>query len=669
MLRSLLKNLRDCPSEAAFTTDERLAGVLESRVALTVEVRAAVEAELLCRLWLYGRKSSQRVVNALLDHTGPQLAEAVSGFPPDFPRAVFSSLLAHCRSPGEEHACTLRKFKERKDAFESAHGLIPVVDAGGEAFPIPFRLAGESGMQSGGVIMDAACREVPDWNKRADGLRAAIGNKAWRLNLCCIQPLEKNLFEGGSFALPVWLASCLMDRGVSALEWLASGAIAEGRIRSVQRVEAKQKLADRLGVKLWLTVDGDPSRQGQVCFSQGTPLREALGCVEEALEKQGVVQLSEASIVAQAHSLDVQVERKAVDYSVARERAGKWRDWLDAEDKKNRPAYLKTLVILAAIDNHSGNAARADAGFREIEQGHWRHSVLDRYKAVNQFVVSLSDRMLLDEAEAVARRLLDEIDAAPFGAEEDYLRSRVGASGALGGEVLLFKALAGHSAEDEKESLQRLDEATRYALQLIKTCGASDSHRYQYSKSAVRTALWTALFNPSGMANAEARVRANLESVAAADPVSLTFLRRHRLLAAYRLWKLSGLVEPGFELLEVVQPGNASDYWLKATSLKYRGSLFAATGEFSKAEADFKHAAKLLSGEEGPLFHLIHFSALLQANELFEDAGRKPLFEAAELGALMSRIPCDWFAPLYLDAWIRRGSGDRLVDPQKAFAY
>jgi hypothetical protein len=669
MLRNLLKNLRECASEAAFVSDARLASVLESRVALTMEVRATVEAELLCRLWLYGRNSSPGVLSALLDHTAPRLAAAVKGLPPDLPRAGFGSVLAICGSLDPEQACTLRKFKERKDAFERAHGLIPVVDACGEAFPIPFRLEGESGVQAGAVIMDAACREVSDWNRRADGLRAALGNKAWRLNLCCVQPADKNLFEGGSFALPVWLAACLLDRGVSALEWLASGAISEGRLRSVQQVDAKQRLAEKLRVKLWLTVDGDPSRPGGVYLSQGTPLREALGCVEEALEKHGVVQLSEASVVAQAHSLDAQVERKSVDYSIARERACKWRDWLDAEGKKNRPAYLKTLVILAAIDNHSGNAARADACFREIEQGHWRHSVLDRYKAVNQFVVSLSDRMMLDEAEPVARRLLEEIESAPFGSEEDYLRSKVGAAGALGGEVLLFKALGGTSAADEKESLQRLEEAAQCALQLIKTCGASDSHRYQYSKSLVRTALWTALFNPRGMAEAEARVRADLEAVAAADPVSLAFLCRHRLLAAYRLWNLYGVIEPAFPAFEVVEPRNASDLWLKATSLKYRGTLFFASGEVSKATADFKQAAELLSAADGPLIHLIHFSVLLQANELFEDAGRKPLFEDVELGALMSRIPGDWFAPFYLDGWIRRRRRDRCVDPQKAFAY
>ncbi len=669
MLRNLLKNLRECPSEASFVSDERLARVLESRLALTMEVRAAVEAELLCRLWLYGGNSSRHVLNALLDHTGPRLAAAVKGLRPDFPRAAFGPVFALCVGFDAEHADTLRKFKARTDAFERAHGLIPVVDAFGEAFPLPFRLEEESGLQAGAVIMDAACREVSDWNRRADGLRAALGNKAWRLNLCCVQPADKNLFEGGSFALPVWLASCLLNRGVSALDWLASGAIAEGRLRSVHRVDAKQKLAEKLRVRLWLTVDGDPSRQGEVYLSQGTPLREALGCVEEALEKQGVVELSEASIVAQAHSLEVKVERKAVDYSVARERAGKWRDWLEAEGKKNRPAYLKTLVILAAIDNHSGNAARADACFREIEQGHWRHSALDRYKAVNQFVVSLSDRMMLDEAEAVARRLLEEIELEPFGSEEDYLRSKVGAAGALGGEVLLFKALGAQSAADEKESRQRLEEAAQCALQMIKTCGASDPNRYQYSKSAVRTALWTALFNPKGMAEAEARVRADLEAVAAADPVSLAFLRRHRLLAAYRLWKVSGVIEPDFAAFEVVEPRNASDYWLKATSLKYRGSLFSANGEFSRAAADFKQAAELLSLADGPLLHLIHFSVLVQANELFEAAGREPLFDDAPLEALMSQIPSDWFAPSYLDGWIRRGRRDLCVDPQQAFAY
>ncbi|NBV85350.1 MAG: hypothetical protein EBS01_03585 [Verrucomicrobia bacterium] len=411
------------------------------------------------------------------------------------------------------------------------------------------------------------------------------------------------MLVGGSFALPVWLAFYWMNRGVPALEWLASGAIAEGRLKPVERLESKQRLADKLGVRLWLTVGSLPSNAESVFFSPGTSLNGARGIVEEALEHHGLVPLSEASILTQAVSLELRVERKTVDYTTARTRAEKWKQWLDANGKKQRPAYLKTLVILSAIDNHDGHAPRADAYIREILGTNWRHCALDRFQAINQIVVSLADRMMLEESERVARELVAEIENANFGSEEDYLLHKLGAIGALGGEALLFKALRGMGGE--QESKKCLEEAAQIALQLIETCGAFDSHRYHYSKSAVRTALWTALFDPEQMAEAVERIGSSLKRVAADKPVSLAFLSRHRLLR----------------------------------------------------EAD------------GPLLQLIHLSILVQANELFAQAGEAPLFPESLQLAVLAKIPEDTFDPLFWQEWIRRAKGDLSVDPQKAFPY
>jgi hypothetical protein len=586
---------------------------------------------------------------------------------PDFKRDSFHMMLTLCSLLADSDKLTLQKFNARKSVFEQADGLIPVVDAAGEAFPVPFRLEQESSSRAGIMILDADGRSVPSWDDCAEGLSAAVGNKGWRINLSCVQPASGNMLVGGSFALPVWLAFYWMNRGVPALSWLASGAIAEGRLKPVEGLQAKQRLAEKLGVQLWLTVGSSTSVGGCVSFSGGTSLNDARGIVEEALESHGLVHLSEASILAQAATLEVQVERKTVDYKTARSRAEKWRQWLDANGKKQRPAYLKTIVILAAIDNHSGHAARADAYFREILGTNWKHCALDRFWAINQFVVSLSDRMMLEEAEQVGRKLVAEIEEATFGSEEDYLLHKLGAIGALGGEALLFKALG--RPEYEQESRACLDEAAQIAFQLIQTCGTFDAHRYHYSKSAVRTALWTALFEPEQMAETKIRIESALKAATADHPVSLAFLSRHRLLASYRLWKLKGVIEKDFSLLDVVEPRNTSDNWLTATSLKYRGSLFAVSGKFHEAEADFTKAEQLLSTDDGPLIQVIYLSVLLQANELFVEAGRPPLFpQELQLGVL-TKIPADTFDPSFWEKWARRAKGDLTVDPQKVFPY
>ena len=666
-IRSLLQTLREHPSEAAFLSEEALADILKSGVSLSQAVRTAVEAELLCRLWLYGRNAAGSVLNALRLHAGAEVSGAVKHLAPDFKREDFPTVLALGALLGGGASETLQKFHKRKAAFENAHGMVPVVNAAGEAFPVPFRLEPERSLQSALMVLDGANRRIPAWESEAEGLSASLGNKGWRVNVSCIQPEGKEVLVGGSFALPVWLAFCLMHRGVSALDWLASGAIGEGRLKAVDSLAAKRELARKLGVRLWLSVGEGPGVSGRPCFSPGMPLGEARGSFEESLETHGIVPLSEASILAQTVSLSAQVERKTVDYGHARARALRWRDWLAGEGKKERPAYLKTLVLLAAMDNHSGHASRADGWFREIQQGCWKHSALDRFRAINQFVVSLADRMLLEESERVARDLVDEVELATFGEEEEYLLAKIGAVGALGGEPLLWGALKDPAKAQEAKVC--LETSAQAALQLIRTCGTLDWHRYHYSKSSVRTALWTALFEPERMAEAQERVRGDLEAVAAADPVSLAFLSRHRWLAAYRLWKLRGTLVSGFAALEVVEPRNDSDRWLKAMSLKYRGTLLAASKDFEAAALDFKQAADLLSDADGPVIQIIFFSILLQANELFEDAGRAPLFTRESLDAVLSGIPCAAFPSAFLEAWRLRGGGDRSVDPQKEFPY
>jgi hypothetical protein len=666
-IRTLLQTLREHPSEAAFVSDEALADILKSGVSLLQAVRAAVESELLCRLWLYGRQVEGTIFDALCLYAGAEVSGAVKHLAPDFRRGDFSTVLTLGAFLGGGASETLQKFHKRRVAFENAHGMVPVVNAAGEAFPVPFRLEPERSLQSALVVLDGANRRIPAWESQAEGLTASLGSKGWRVSVSCIQPEGKEVLVGGSFALPVWLAFSLMHRGVSALDWLASGAIGEGRLKAVDSLAAKRELARKLGVRLWVSVGEGPSVSGRPCFLPGMPLGEARGSFEESLEAHGIVPLSEASILAQSVSLSAQVERKAVDYDHARTRALRWRDWLAGEGKKGRPAYLKTLVLLAAIDNHSGHASRADDWFREIQRGCWKHGALDRFRAINQFVVSLADRMLLEESERVARDLVDEVELATFGEEEDYLLAKIGAVGALGGEPLLWGGLKDPAkAHEAKVCLERSAQA---ALQLIQTCGTLDWHRYHYSKSAVRTALWTALFQPDRMAEVHGRVRGELEAMAAADPVSLTFLSRHRWLAAYRLWKLTGTVVGGFGALEMAEPRNDSDLWLKATSLKYRGTLLAASEDFDAAARDFNQAAGLLSASDGPVIQIIFFSILVQANELFEDAGRAPLFTRERLDAILSGISCAVFPSAFLEAWRLRGRGDRSVDPQKDFPY
>ncbi len=667
--RARLRQIQAHPSDVCFLVEDDLAALLLGGHALFPHVQACVEGELLFRVWLT-QDNCPPCVREALKHGNAGTSGAVSWFHKNdartFDRTFFETTLKLASRIVQDGTDSIQFFEERVRAFKNAHGIIPVVDAAGNAFPVPFQL--EQGSQTEeNRILDAAGRRVDGWEACAAGLWAALGNGGWRLNLRCHQPGASSPFVGGSFALPVWIAAHFRNREVRALDWLATGAISEGRLNPVESLEQKSALATRMGAKLWLTVAQEEAVPGVLALPTGMPHSEALGHVEAAMEEHGLGPLSEASIMLQLATLGVQIRRKKVPYDVARTRAKKWYAWLKAQGKHDRPAYLRTLILLAEIDNHTGHAAHANDYFREIQSGSWRHSALDRFRALNHFIVSLSDQMRLDEAEAVATDLLQTLNTATFETEESYLRSENSLFGVLGGEVKLFKALGGEPCQaDARAYLAKSSEA---ALHLIKNCGSTDAHRFEYSKTAVRQALWVALFEPAKMAAATTAVEAELQSLNAADPVSLQYLRRHRFLAAYRLWKLHGTVEQGYAELPLAQNSGGFDAWLRATSLKYRATLHAVSGHYTEAEIDFHAAAALFGKEDGPVLRLIRASILLQANELFADAGRATPFSAQDLAAAFAAIPARSFDPEFLAKWQRRLKGDRSVDPQRAFAY
>ena len=106
-----------------------------------------------------------------------------------------------------------------------------------------------------------------------------------------------------------------------------------------------------------------------------------------------------------------------------------------------------------------------------------------------------------------------------------------------------------------------------------------------------------------------------------------------RFLGAYRRLRFhDGQVTEGFDQWNLPRKSTGASSWLLATTLKYRGSLHAATQRKDAALRDFEKSLALLEDVDSPLLRLIGGSAALEAAlRLPKSAGCTERFRVAAL--------------------------------------
>jgi hypothetical protein len=151
-------------------------------------------------------------------------------------------------------------------------------------------------------------------------------------------------------------------------------------------------------------------------------------------------------------------------------------------------------------------------------------------------------------------------------------------------------------------------------------------YRAWRGRCAVQTALWHSLWQPD---SAEHAFEAARMSLAVDDFSSADHLRRAILLAAYRSW-LRNEAKPAPQFLrDLEMPSVTAPHWIRATCLKYRGSLLAACGEVEAGFSDFHSAYELLRKDRSPLIRVIAWTVAVQATALLKNPVRDPFIKAA----------------------------------------
>jgi hypothetical protein len=266
---------------------------------------------------------------------------------------------------------------------------------------------------------------------------------------------------------------------------------------------------------------------------------------------------------------------------------------------------------------------------------------------------------LYDDAEKIGMDTLDLLKEKSDANPEEMNIAEMTLYGALGGQPLLGKALLNpDEAYYHGKSLEYLRTAYDFACKI--SHGHDGRREREMARDRVQIALWHALLEPQNTEQEFAVAHDELIKYPRNYACrSLAYLARARFLGAYRNYLLNKIIAPEFDKWSLPESETGVNSWPLWTSLKYRGTLSAASGNYDSALADFQMSIDKLKHSPSPLFRFFSGTIALQAGESFmnHDTGlsRKFLQDAQKT---FNAFGDDWFTGnLNVKEWRKRTNG------------
>ncbi|MEI6423444.1 MAG: hypothetical protein WCP55_14580, partial [Lentisphaerota bacterium] len=214
-------------------------------------------------------------------------------------------------------------------------------------------------------------------------------------------------------------------------------------------------------------------------------------------------------------------------------------------------------------------------------------------------------------------------------------------------------------------------------------CNISHGHdgkrEREMARDRVQIALWHALLEPQKSEDEFAAAHNELIKYPRNYACrSLAYLARARFLGAYRNYLLNKKIAPAFDKWPLPESGTGVNSWPLWTSLKYRGTLFAASGNYDSALADFEMSIDKLKNSPSPLFRLFSGTTALQAGESLMGIDVKISHKLlSEVQKIFNAFGDDWFTgKLNVKEWRKRTNGllkglpsKTLPNPQIKYQY
>lgn len=641
-----------------FLSTTELLAVLE-KVPVSQHLLEPVIGELLLRLWLYRARRPSAFSDALYTVVPQDLRDAFvlieRGLNPNLaPDATI-----------HENAAW-RFFVGRATDFIRADGVIALTvgRAKPEALAAPFRF--KSHLDAGAKVQDVAGRVLATWSKRIELLE-----QEWEEDFGIqlqVEVPESMTPQGSSFALPVVLAKAMRVGRLpqyESLSVIATGSFVGGRLRRINRKQAKSALAAHMGAVFVAPGTGKGSEHIGIPFDM--PLSEVIDFMNVEFATRGFGAMTPRQADNAIRNLQKEIHEGRTSLSAAARCLKRFSALLDhGASKTDDGAILRTHLLYSGIANHTGvpQEAYSESSLAQTSALKLRNHRA-YVEAVANKIVALTDLGSLVEAECIARKLLQWVTDEMVGDDRELLWCEMIATGVLGGQPLLQLALSGTECGDD--ALHLLTRARAIAVELE---AASE-----IARDSAQIVLWHALLRPKETESAYSEADTLISRLDRAETrVSRTYLKNARFLGAYRRLLTSGEITEGFRKWDLPDCRVACDAWPYATALKYRGALYAAAGAENLAHSDFTNGVKRLSLSASLLLNFIGATAALQAAESLG-------IRSAE-GARMLKLAVRAFEANQksqsngADPWIQRslgltdGSADSAIPhPQLTFRY
>jgi len=544
--------------------------------------------DILFRFWLYKGHQPENLRIAAKKHLSTDLSELLEQCSSS--RSFKGDI--EVENPNDKVA--LNHFRHTMGEFIKSDGLIALAVGTGEAVPIPFSLIPLIG------VRDLAGEEIPEWSRILSQEPLLGASEGVRLNLRSLRSHAG--LEGSSFGLPVFIAKKkatgeLPDFG--ALDVLATGAIVHGRLQIVDQVEAKRKLAHKMG-GVFIAPGHD---SGDVSLPVGSDSFYILEQTNHELEKRQIGRLSPKLALECMRQLQDDVRHNSVGLNEASRRLARIQGFIQGDSIHAVDARMRGMILQSSIANHQGHDEISLKILSSLKEAAHRDPKAYLEIRANE-VVCLTDAGLLEEASIVGRDLLQWVaDVMPVN-PTDRKKAEMLATGVLGGQPLLILGLRNRNIADE--SLTLLKRAYEAAVEL-------DDY-LEICRDSVQIALWYALHSPDQMDGPHAESLAILARDPKHSATSEAYLRMHRFLGAYRRLRFhDGYIPSGFDSWDLPDESIGAYSWPFATSLKYRGALHAATGRSEEALGDFERSISLLEHTESPLLRMMAGSTAIEA--------------------------------------------------------
>lgn len=482
--------------------------------------------------------------------------------------------------------------------FSDLDGYVPVYSLEDRAASfIPFHLVTRQDGDPSAV--DRAGNVIEAWDEAA---RQVLGNE-WSMEVYYRQRLDAPGLLGRSFMLPLQVALWKRSGELPPfLPWvmLFTGVIDRDGGAQPVRVEEKQ-----CGVKARFQSDVRLVAPSDKYFADELREIDALpvGLKDEQLLKAVRDRVESLPTLWMSRGYRDYALRRLpnFDCELRHETLGQWDRQIARIDAMLKvlgrysatKQHLQLLMLKSSAYCHSGRTAQAlreNQSARAFAESNGL--VYESLRLAIEELVEFQDSQRFDEIGELSGPLEERIASADV-TETQRLDLRMRFNGTMG-QVQMERGLLGLDAGAEDRAREQLDQALDCARELERVeqgrRGGDVLQDLNYKH------LWHVLFRPASpeLEKLAEEMRQNCQSLASQveGVKNAAYESRQEMLLHYLEWKKSGRVSGNWRLIPA--PGRGSDSWLKASFMKMKGALWAASGRGDAAANSFKEGTDAL---------------------------------------------------------------------------